>query len=79
MFLQKNQNEIYNRILINTAYIKSVLILTNYELGHAIPADEVVLKIVQLRFPEICLSNAHSHISNNPESEERKQNPKTGQ
>ncbi len=41
--------------------------ISNYETGRATPPGDVVLKIVQLRFPEICLSNAHSHISNKPE------------
>ena len=45
--------------------------ITNYELGRAIPPGDVVLKIIQLRFPEICLSHAHSQLSNNPEIEKK--------
>ncbi len=41
--------------------------ISNYETGRATPPGDVVLKIVQLRFPEICLSHAHSNISNNPD------------
>lgn len=38
-----------------------------YESGKTIPPGDVVLKIIQLRFPEICLSNSHFQLSNSPE------------
>jgi transcriptional regulator with XRE-family HTH domain len=42
-----------------------------YESGKTIPPGDVVLKLIQLRFPELCLSNTHSQLSNNPEIEKK--------
>ena len=45
--------------------------ITNYEIGRAIPPGDVVLKVIQLRFPDLCLSDTHSQLSNNPEIEKK--------
>ena len=38
---------------------KSRLAITCYETGRSIPPGDVVLKIIQLRFPDLCLFDQH--------------------
>ncbi|MCK5312772.1 MAG: helix-turn-helix transcriptional regulator [Desulfobacteraceae bacterium] len=45
--------------------------ITNYEIGRAIPPGDVVLKVIQLRFPDLCLSDTHSQLSNSSEKEKK--------
>ncbi|CCK81232.1 MULTISPECIES: helix-turn-helix domain-containing protein [Desulfobacula] len=39
-----------------------------YESGKTTPPGDVVLKIIQLRFPELCLSDTHSKSEDNPKT-----------
>jgi len=50
---------------------KKRLNITTYEIGRAIPPGDVVLKIIQIRFPDLCLFPAHSQIINKAESEKK--------
>ncbi|MCK5100757.1 MAG: helix-turn-helix transcriptional regulator [Desulfobacteraceae bacterium] len=54
-----------------TLFNKKRINITAYETGRAIPPGDVVLKIIEHRFPDLCLSHAHSQISNNPEIEKK--------
>ena len=38
---------------------KSRLAITCYETGRSIPPGDVILKIIQLRFPDLCLFDQH--------------------